>query len=158
MRFRTSRTLPRKTSRDQRRPLFEALECRALLTTIVWTNNSGGDWDTSSNWSTDSVPGRSDDAEIDIANITITHGGSAADTVNSLTISSSDTGLNISNGSLSIVSTSLISGNLTIGGGALSTSGTLTIDGLMNWTGGTIVGPGALSAQMGITSSHAGSA
>ena len=34
-----------------------ALEDRTLLSSVNWTNATGGDWDTGSNWSTGSVPG-----------------------------------------------------------------------------------------------------
>ena len=61
------------------RPAWERMEDRTLLATMLWANSAGGDWDTRSNWvnSTDSsdhhVPTSSDDAEINVSGITVTH-------------------------------------------------------------------------------------
>jgi len=129
-------------------PAVSRLEDRTLLATVTWTNPSGGDWDTPSNWSTDSVPGPSDDAVIDTSGITVTHSGPAADAVNSLT---SQASLSFSDGSLAVASSSSVTSGLTISGGILSTAGTLTVIGSMDWTGGTIAGGGTLAAQGGLT-------
>ena len=94
--------------------------------------------DTPSNWSSGVIPGSSDDAVIAISGITVTHSGSATDAVNSLTISATDAGLNLSNGSLGMTTTSSIAGSLTMTGGTLSPSGILTVGGSFSWTDGTI--------------------
>ena len=133
------------------RPTVNRLEDRTLLTTVSWINPAGGDWDTPSNWSSDALPGPTDDVVIALSGITVTHSSTASDSVNSLTISASDATLDLSNGSLSIASNSSISGNLSIEGGDLSVAGTLTLGGPMTWTGGTISGSGIVAAQAGLT-------
>jgi hypothetical protein len=54
------------------------------MAAINWTFNGNGKWTTASNWSTDSVPGASDDAEIEIPGVTVTSTGNV--TVNSVDI------------------------------------------------------------------------
>ena len=55
------------------------MEERTLLATMIWTNAAGGDWDTTSNWvnaansSDQHVPTSSDNAEIKLSGITVTH-------------------------------------------------------------------------------------
>jgi hypothetical protein len=92
----------RSASQIRRRtflPGWEAMEDRTLLSTMDWINAVGGDWDVASNWvnstnpSDQHVPTSSDDAVIDISGITVTHSSNTADSVNSLTVSSSDTTL-----------------------------------------------------------------
>jgi hypothetical protein len=138
------------------RPEVERLEDWTLLSTVAWTNPSGGDWDSPCNWSNGAMPTASDDVVINMSGITVTHSGSAADAVNSLTISASDATLDLSNGSLAMSATSSIAGNLTMSGGTLSTASTLTVTGAMSWTGGTISGGGTLAAQGGIAISGNG--
>ena len=142
------------------RPAVSRLEDRTLLATMLWTNAAGGDWDVASNWvnaadPTDQhVPIASDDAQINLSGITVTHSSPASDSVNSLTISASDATLNISNGSLALLSpttTSTDAGGLSMSGGTLSTAGTLTVGGSMSWTGGTISGGGTLAIPAGAT-------
>jgi hypothetical protein len=138
------------------RPLLSQLEDRTLLATVTWINPAGGDWDTAANWSSGALPGPSDDAVIAVPGIIVTHSSSASDSVSSLTISASDSTLDLSNGSLSIAATSSISGDLTMEGGTLSAAGTLTVSGSATWTGGTITGGGALAAEGGIAISGNG--
>ena len=57
------------------------------------------------------MPTSSDDAEINMTGIDVTHSVSTSDAVNSLSVASGST-LSISNGSLSIATDSTISGNL----------------------------------------------
>jgi Bacterial Ig-like domain (group 3) len=130
------------------RPALSQLEQRTLLASVTWINPDGGDWDTPSNWSTGALPGPSDDVVIDISGITVTHSSTDSDSAHSLTLSASDSTLDLSSGSLAIASASSISGDLTISGGTLSTAGTLTVSGAMDWTGGTITG-GTLSIAAG---------
>ena len=105
---------PRRVGSRSFRPLPVWLEDRTLLSTVTWINPSGGDWDTPSNWSTDALPGPSDDVVIDLLGITVTHSSSASDSVNSLTISSSQSALDISNGALALNTTSSIAGSLAL--------------------------------------------
>ena len=64
---------------------LEGLEDRLLLSTIRWTNPAGGDWDTAANWDLNRVPVAADDAVIDTAGITVTHGVGTSDAVHSIT-------------------------------------------------------------------------
>ncbi len=131
------------------RPRAEILEGRTLLSTVTWINPDGGDWDTPSNWDTGVLPGPTDDVVIDLPGIMVTHSSSASDSINSLTISSSDSALDISDGALALNTSSSIAGSFTLGNAMLSTAGNLTISGTMTWTGGTIAGLGALDIADG---------
>jgi hypothetical protein len=132
------------------------MEDRTLLATLLWANTSGGDWDTAANWvnqadpSDHHVPTAADDALIDTAGITITLTTGNSVSVNSLTISSPQTTLNLSNGTLSIAGPSTISGNLLMSGGTLTGAGTLTVSGLTTWGGGTMSGGGTTDALGGL--------
>src|ERR1017187_7683139 len=65
---------------DATRLVIEHLESRVLLSTNSWIANSGGDWDTASNWSLGHMPTASEDAVInESGNFTITHNTSATD-------------------------------------------------------------------------------
>ncbi len=81
-----------------------------MLATMIWTNAAGGDWDTTSNWvnsanrSDQHVPTTSDDAVIDLPDITFTH-DSGTDSVNSIT---SQDPIVLSGGTLTIESASTI--------------------------------------------------
>jgi hypothetical protein len=107
-------------------PAFFQLEARTLLSTVSWINPIGGDWDTPSNWSTDALPGPSDDVVINVPGITVTH-NAGGDSVNSI-ISADSIALN--GGSLSIAATSTISSDLAVGG-TLGGSGNLTVTGTL---------------------------
>jgi hypothetical protein len=157
-RIQIHRSPRRKSSPVLRRvfqPAVSQLEDRTLLATMTWTNAAGGDWDVASNWVNASnpadqhVPTASDDAVINISGVTVTHSASATDSVNSLTLSSSQSDLNISNGSLAVTVSSSIAGNLTVSGGTLSTASSLTVGGSTTWTGGTISGGGTLNIPAG---------
>jgi len=145
----TSFLSPRRAPRHGFRPAVNRLEDRTLLATVTWINPNGGDWDTPSNWSTGALPGPSDDVVINLPNITVTHDTSVSDAVNSLTISSSQSALDISNGSLALNTTSSIAGGLTLSGATLSTAGELTVDGSVTWVGGTVSGGGSLDIATG---------
>ena len=144
-----SPTTRRLNRRSGFRPALSQLEQRTLLASVTWINPAGGDWDTPANWSTGALPGPSDDVVIEISGITVTHSSTDSDSVNSLTISASDSTLNLSNGSLAIASDSSISGDLTISGGTLSTAGALTVSGTTDWTAGTITAGGTLAIAAG---------
>jgi len=132
------------------------MENRTLLATMIWTNSAGGDWDVASNWvnsanpSDQHVPTSSDDAQINISGITVTHSSNTSDSVDSVTVASGTT-LSLSNGRLSIAASSTISGNLTMSGGTLSPAGSLTVSGATTWTGGTINGGGTVTTQGTLT-------
>ena len=157
---------PRRGVRRGFRPGLIPLEDRTLLATMIWTNVAGGDWDTAGNWvnsanpSDQHVPTASDDAVINLPNITVTHDTSASDAVDSLVCAA---GLEISNGTLTIDTTSpsqpssTVSGQFTMPGGTLQLlSGTLnlagggTIGGTITGAAGTVLG---LSGQDLTTSS-----
>ena len=140
-------TAPRRASRRiVFRPALSQLEDRTLLATMMWENPAGGDWDTASNWvnaadpNDQHVPTASDDAVINLPDVTVTH-DSGTDSANSLTISSNQSALDISGGSLALNSTSSIVGSLTVDGATLSISGSRTVRGSMSWTEGTISRP-----------------
>ena len=126
--------------------MLELLEGRELPSTVTWTNASGGDWDTASNWSTGAVPTAANNVQINISAITITHAQGNADVVHSL---SSKAAINISSGSLSLAATSTISAGLTLSA-TLTGAGALTIGGLFTWTDGTLSGSGQTFANGGI--------
>jgi hypothetical protein len=128
------------------RPRLEALEDRALPSTVTWINPGGGDWDTAANWSdgtTNRLPGAGDDAVINTAGITVTHTSFAGDSVNSLTSAAT---LAISGGSLSLSAASEVNA-LTLSGGTLTGAGNLTVDNALTWTGGAMSGPGHTAAN-----------
>jgi RHS repeat-associated protein len=114
-----------------------------MLSTVRWINASGGDWDTPSNWvntadpSDHHVPTASDDAQINLSGITVTHSSNASDSIHSLT---SQATLMISAGSLAIAASSTVS-NLDLSG-TLTGEGDLTVTKTLNWTGGTMSGTG----------------
>jgi hypothetical protein len=100
-------------------------------------------------WTGGLVPGPGDDAEIGFPGITVTHTSSASDSVNSLTLSSNQSALDISNGSLSLGKTSSIAGNVSIEGATLSTSGGLTVTGSFTNNGTVNVQSDSLTLQPG---------
>ncbi len=110
----------RRSNRGRARtflPSCELMEDRTLLAAMLWANAASGDWDTPGNWDLDRVPTAADDVVIDVAGITVTHGASASDAINSLT---SIDPLVLSDGTLSIASTSSISSAFTMSGGTLT--------------------------------------
>jgi Bacterial Ig-like domain (group 3) len=129
------------------RLVCEAMESRTLLSTMItWASDVSGDWDDSAMWTGDAVPGPADDAVIPFSDITVTHSTATADSVNSLT---SQAALDLTDGSLSLATTSSISRSLTLQGATLSTAGTLTVNGSMTWVGGTVSGGGVLDIASG---------
>ena len=131
-------TLPLRRRR-RRRPDFEALESRQLLSPVDWTSPISGSWDVASNWSTDTVPGPGDDVVIDYtgASPTVTI-SSNVESVNSITASDP---LVISGGGLTVAANSTITGGLAMTGGSLTVSGsdtTLTASGPITASSGTL--------------------
>ncbi|MGO9915353.1 MAG: hypothetical protein ACLQIB_11655, partial [Isosphaeraceae bacterium] len=126
------------------RPSLEPLERRVVLSPVSWINPNGGDWDTAANWSSDAVPGASDDVTISIAvSNPITHSSSQSDFVDSIT--SSDP-IVLSGGSLSIANASTFSNTVTLSGGTLAggpismTNGATMVGTYNNGSGGTLSG------------------
>ena len=149
----------RKAVAEFQQPNWEpnALEPRILLSTVTWINAAGGDWDTPANWNTGSVPSASDDVSINVSpGTTITHSQNNADSVNTLNLSSADV-LSISNGGLSIASTSTIDGTFNLTGGTLEGRAHLPITGALNWNSGAkmagtgqTIAKGAVSINNGV--------
>ncbi|HTU21813.1 MAG TPA: hypothetical protein VMG10_27490, partial [Gemmataceae bacterium] len=160
--FRKRPARPRRRLGSNSRLFLECLETRNLLSTVVWINPNGGDWDTASNWldtttGTNHVPTANDNAVIAISGITVTHTSVfSSDTVNSL---ASQATLSVSGGSLTFnnfsttqdlilsggtvnAGDSLAVANLTQNGGTLTGAGNVTIDQALSWTGGTMSGSG----------------
>jgi RHS repeat-associated protein len=109
--------------------------------TDTWTGpNAGGEWRTSGDWSTGSVPDSSDIACVE-AGVSIDVDG-ATNQVGALL---DEGALVISSGSLELVSASNTSSvsALSISGGILAGAGRLTVSGSLSWTGGTMSGSGA---------------
>jgi YD repeat-containing protein len=97
--------------------VLEHLEDRILLSVVNWINTAGGDWDTPGNWSTGQVPGAADDAVITYSNITVTHDTNSSDSINSIT---SQAGLILSGGTLTVASTLDSTNAVTLEGGTLT--------------------------------------
>ena len=126
------------------RPRIESFEPRTLLSAVSWTGAAGdNNWDTASNWSTDSVPGAGDDVTIDIA-ANVVHSERVSDSINSLTSSEP---LTISGGTLSIAAASTIDNTLSITGGTLTGTGDVTVSGLVTLTAGTLSGASEFGCQ-----------
>ena len=120
------------------RPRWEAMEDRTLMATMLWANPAGGDWDVIGNWvnsansSDHHVPTSADDAQINVAGITVTHTANTTDSVDSVSVASGST-LAVSNGTLSIVAASASSpsdsGSIAVSAGAtLSLGGAFTLN------------------------------
>ncbi len=136
---------------------------------IVWTNSAGGDWNTGSNWSSQSVPNGASALlpGFSTGSYTVTVG--TLSTVNDLQVyetgsltSNVNAYLNLSNAMLSAASVEvgpgqLASASLTVGGnGTLSITGSLTMGGhgfgTMTQNGGAVNVGGNLSlASVGFT-------
>src|SRR5438876_870776 len=83
--FRHRDRLARRRHRLAFLPRVEGLEVRRVLSTLVWENPGGGDWDDAANWvnaadaSDHHVPTASDDAQINVSGITVTHASTVDD-------------------------------------------------------------------------------
>jgi hypothetical protein len=123
------------------------METRTLLSAVSWTGSAGdNNWDSPDNWSTQAVPGSSDDVTINVA-ADIMHSNNVADAVNSL---NSNQPLTISAGTLSVATASTNSADLTINGGTFGGAGGLTVGGSLALSSGTIAGAGTINANGGI--------
>ena len=151
---------PRRIRRRGFRPSLSRLEDRTLLATMLWINPAGGVWDTASNWvnsanpSDQHVPTGSDNAVIDLPDITVTH-DSGTDAVNSIT---SQDPIVLNGGTLTIASASTINSNLTVffnsmtdTGATLGVNGTLAVNGLFTLgPNSTLTGSGTVDAYGGL--------
>jgi hypothetical protein len=95
-----------------------------LLATVTWINPAGGDWDTPTNWSTQSLPEPNDDVMVNNLNpgANVTHSQNVTDTIHSLTASAPIT---------------LSRGKLDLSGGT-STAGVLSDSSFFALAGGTL--------------------
>ncbi len=144
--FRLQRTGNLKRSKAWQ-PRIEWMEPRTLLSAVTWTGGGGdNNWDTAANWSTDSVPGSTDDVTINIA-ADVVHSNNVTDSINSLT---STEPLTISGGTLSIAAASTIDSTLSLTGGTLTGTGDVTVSGLVTLTTGTLSGGSQLNANGGM--------
>ncbi len=152
--------VPRRANRRSGfRPVLSQLEHRTLLATMMWANPAGGDWDTASNWvnaadpSDQHVPRASDDAVINLTDITVTH-DSGTDSVNSIT---SQDPIAINGGTLTIASASAINSSLADLGGTLGVTGPLTVNGLFTLGANTtLTGSGTVDAYGGLEMGEGG--
>jgi RHS repeat-associated protein len=123
-----------------RRPVFELLEARQLLSAVTW--DGGGDgtsWTDRFNWSADALPTASDDVTISFAANPTIQLASGTQQIHSLT---SNEQIALVGGSLTIQTTATISANLTLAGGTLK-NGTVTETGgakVVGTAGGTFYG------------------
>ena len=101
-------------------PVIEGLENRIVLTSYAWNTTAaptGGDWDNANDWLPAGIPTASDVATISFSSPeTVTHSTTAADAVQKLT--TSNTILNISSGSIALGNGSSSLGAVTVGAGA----------------------------------------
>jgi hypothetical protein len=142
---RSDRNRNRARSRS-RRPQFDRMEERTLLSAVSWTGQAGdNNWDMAGNWNTDSIPSASDDATISVA-ANVQHSSNAVDSVRSLMSSQP---LTIAGGTLSIATASSVDGTLTMNGGTLSGAGDISVGGLLTLTSGTLAGSGKVTANGG---------
>ena len=114
------------------------------MSTVDWISRTSGSWDVASNWSTDTVPGHSDNAVINVPGVTVTI-SSKVESVNSIT---ADDPLVISGGGLTVAALSTISGGLAMTGGTVMANGSGTS---LTVTGTTTVSGASLYAEGGAT-------
>ncbi len=109
-----------------------------VITTAHWINAGGGSWNSTSNWSTGTVPTAANDVVIDAAG-TYTVNLDVAPAFNSLTVGGGATGTQTLDVGVSHdltftnPATVTASGALTFGSGRLLGAGPLTVNGVMNW-------------------------
>ncbi len=134
---------------------------------MMWDNPAGSDWDTASNWvnsanpSDQHVPTASDDAVIDLPDITVTH-DSGTDSVNSI---ASQDPIVVNGGTLTIDSASTINSSLTVfinsqtnSGATLGVNGALAVNGLFTLgASSTLTGSGTVDAYGGLELGAGGS-
>ncbi len=127
-------------ARKPLRPLFERLEERRVLATVVWDGGAGtGNWADALNWDSDTLPTSADDVVIpDLAGAAIIDisGGFTAQALTLTTLDSIDVG---SLSGLQVGLTTLIGGTLDVIATNNVQLGTATIGG-GTWTGARVTG------------------
>ncbi len=102
-------------ARNRHRLLLEQLEDRTMLS-VTWINPAGGNWESAGNWSTDAVPGPSDDVIIGALNSgAAVNIGGPADFAKSITASAPIT----LKGSINVAGTISDSSTIALQGGTL---------------------------------------
>ncbi|MBF0368285.1 MAG: tandem-95 repeat protein [Magnetococcales bacterium] len=125
---------------------FLAMESYSdILATVTWDGDAGDfDWNTASNWDTDTTPTSADDVVIDAQEIDITlSSGTAA--INSLDVTGL-INLEISGGTLDVATASTVNADsyITLSSGAIDGTGSLSVGNLV-WTGGSINSDGGVT-------------
>jgi hypothetical protein len=126
-------------------PLLAILLIQADLNaaTVTWTGNGGNNqWHDGANWSTNEVPGPTDDVVISGKGVLVVH-STGTHEIASLTCSAE---LTLSGGVLTITGDSQVTGTLTLSTGSpqLVRHGVLTIENFMSWSTGQVDGTGEL--------------
>ena len=115
--------------------------------TIRFDNSAGtGLWQTATNWSTDILPGASDDVCIPAgSNVTLSSGPPS---IGSLFVES---GASLSlTVVLTIASASQVNGTLTVSAGGIAGNADLAVNGTFTWNGGALTGAGTIEANNGM--------
>ena len=131
------------------------------FTSVAWTGGGGdNEWNDPANWSDDQVPGAGEDVSINLpGSFTIVYSSGAGDsTIHSLTGSDD---LSITGGSLTVSTSSSLSGQLSIAGGSLTLGSnsaisgdvSVTQDGTLNISGS----DNTISGNVGLGTSGSGS-
>lgn len=144
------------------------------MASISWKSNGSGAWTTAVDWSSNSVPGASDDVTIDVSGVTVTisAGNQAA-----YTLYTYQSTLALAGGALTIGSYGSFEGNVTqtagtlllrgrgglfddtfnqtagtvtVQGGALQLEGTETLKGTVSGTGSLVLSGGSLTLASGV--------
>ncbi|MGH2854674.1 MAG: hypothetical protein ACRDLF_10865, partial [Solirubrobacteraceae bacterium] len=120
------------------------------LCTDTWTGPSEGTWQTTSDWSTGSVPAPSDVACIGAGKtVSVTEGTDATGVL------ADEGALVITGGSIELASALEASSvkELTIEGGTLTGVATLDVTSSLSWSSGTMSGPGSTVLKPGVSAS-----
>jgi alpha-L-arabinofuranosidase len=97
------------------RPRLEALEGRALPSTVSWMSSTSGAWTTKADWSTGAVPGSGDDVVINQSpGVTVTLAASTS--IHSLSLTGAT--LDVTGGTLAVAADSSNAGSLQVQPGA----------------------------------------
>lgn len=136
-----------------RSPLLnlDRLEDRCTPASIAWTNASGGDWFTATNWSTNTIPTANDDVSIGSNAGYIVDVASSGAVAKTLTVSGT---LRVSGGDLTVSNWLRASGDVELSGGTINSSTEFSINkgGEFVWSGGSFVGtPTANTGTVEIT-------
>jgi hypothetical protein len=154
------------TRKHKRPPFLEPLEDRVVPSTITWDGQAGdNNWGTALNWSTDTLPGSTDD--VVIPDLPGTPSITSSGTVSVQSVSSYET-INIAGGSFTVAAASTLNAGLNLSGGTATfnlasvtfptlvlSSGTLggsanyTVTGTMSWNAGYLSGTGTMTIAAG---------